>query len=156
MVPCRATSTRSDGRGSPSPRRRTSWAAALRRRRARLRATALPIFLVAVKPTLTDGEASGGKARACTTSPGMAHRRLPAATARNSLRFLRRPTVRECPVAAAIEATSGGKALAALRATACEHLAAIFGRHAGPEAMTAFPHQLARLVSALHSDTCRP
>jgi hypothetical protein len=54
------------------------------------------------------------------------------------------------------EATSGGKALAALRAAASEHLAAILGRHAGPEAMTAFPHQLARLVCALHSDTCRP
>src|ERR1700761_656171 len=48
----------------------------------------------------------------------------------------------------------GREALAAPRTRASQNLTTILGRHASAEAMPASPHQLARLVSALHSYTC--
>ena len=70
-----------------------SRTAARRRRRARLRTTALPIFRVAVKPTRIVPariSASSGIGAVCSTKPGAAQRRLVAAMRKKSRRFGKR------------------------------------------------------------------
>src|SRR5690349_14156353 len=53
-------------------------------------------------------------------------------------------------LSACLQAFSGRQLLAALGPAARKHLAAAGGRHAGTEAMAALPHELARLIGALH------
>jgi hypothetical protein len=124
----------------------TSRAAARKRRLARLRATALPTFLLQVNPTrIVCAEESGScgpAGAACNIKPGAAHLRREAATRRNSARRFSRPT--------AFPMGSGGQALAALTATIGDHAAAADGGHTGAEAMTTGTNQLAGLIGTLH------
>src|SRR5579859_1310514 len=75
----------------------TSRAAARKRLLARLRATALPTFLLQVNPTRIEGAAElsscGTAGAACRIKPGAAHLRRVAATRRNSARRFNRPTI---------------------------------------------------------------
>ncbi len=88
-VPARPINTRSTpltGCCSAS----TSRAAFLpRRRRVRLRITALPIFFVTVKPSLAGPSSSRGST--CSTTPGIGALRPLAAARWNSARVVRRP-----------------------------------------------------------------
>jgi len=137
----------------------TASAAAFRRRRARLRATALPTLRLTVKPTrrfslsviagsvVEAGELAGACAscgRACRIRPGAAHLRPWLATMRNSRRRLRRSRT---PIAL------GGETLAALLAAIGKHRAATDGRHARAEAVPTLADEDAGLVSALHGKT---
>src|ERR1700761_4490347 len=53
------------------------------------------------------------------------------------------------------ESRLGRQPLAALGAAAVQDLAAVLGRHAQAEAMTALTHEAARLVGALHGKKLR-
>lgn len=127
----------------------TSPAAARSRRRARFRATALPTFLLTVKPSRrlcctcsSPSSASEAHGRICKTRPGVVNRRLAPATRRNSARRFRRPT--------AAGMRSGRQALATLGAAVGHDAAAADGRHAGPEAVAPFAHEFARLIGPFH------
>src|SRR5215470_2953955 len=115
--------------------------ASLSRRRTRLRSTAVPTFFDTVKPTRAGPSSS--RRRAWSTKAG-AGIRVPAATARNSARRLRR-SIRQKPLP-----RSGAQPLASARAPGGHHLAPALGRHAGTETVTALAHQLARLIGPLH------
>src|SRR5580704_9602153 len=123
-----------------------------RRRRTRLRSTALPTLRLTVKPTRTArrsipaGPKSAGTGAAWSTNPGMAQRR-PAWTRRKSRRLGRRPGR-----AGAKEKAEklGRQALAARSATAGDDLAATHRCHAGPEAVPPLADQLAGLIRAFH------
>src|SRR5689334_907979 len=131
--------------------------AALSRRRARLRATALPTLRLAVKPirkatsrpTESTGPADGLPSveclRACRISPGATNFRPLAATARNSWRRFN--------LASCAKGGSNGlsaEALAALGATRRDDFSATHSRHAGAEAMPALADEHTGLVGALH------
>ena len=134
---------RRPGRGSAS--RTTSRS----RRRTRLRSTALPTFLVTVKPNAR--RPSSSRWRACSTNAA-------AGTLRSAS-----PRPGSPPVASTVpwkRATgcvppSGGQPLAPARAPRDEHLAAALGGHAGAESVTALAHQLARLIGPLHVSILR-
>src|SRR6201996_7867740 len=125
---------------------------ARRRRLARLRATALPILRLAVKPTRKlpalragSGVAANSRVKAPTT------RRMPRAAARKSARFCRRHSVNwDGREGAAVTGSSGRKLLAAMGAAAGQDLAAAGGGHARTKAMAALAHDFARLIGALH------
>src|SRR6185437_5652396 len=121
-----------------------------RRRRIRLRMTALPTFLLTVKPTRTgmDGR-SAGTGAAWSTNPGMAQRR-PAWTRRKSRRFGRRPGRTGATGRAP---ALGRQALAARAAAVGDDLAAADRGHARPEAMPTLTNQLAGLIGAFHNAT---
>ncbi len=122
-------------------------AAARRRRRARLRATALPTLRLTVKPTRIAGsfpEIPPSASRACRTKPGAAHFRRDLATRRNSERRFRRATPGDT-------ACSGGEALAALGAPPGQNPAAANGRHTSTESVPALADKLAWLKGAFHA-----
>ena len=115
-----------------------------RRRRTRLRSTALPTFLDTVKPTRT-GPLSPRVARLQHETRG----RRPWPRSRrpgNPLVASAAPWT----TPAALRPTSGAEPLAAARAARGDHLAAARGRHAGAKTVTALAHQLARLIGPLH------
>src|SRR5262249_30446266 len=124
-----------------------------RRRRTRLRTTALPTLRLTVKPTrmagcsTPSGARSAGTGAAWSTNPGMAQRR-PAWARRKTRPFRRRPGR-----AAAKRGRLGRQALAARAAAIGDDLAATHRRHAGPEAVPPLADQLARLISAFHDAT---
>lgn len=127
----------------------TRSAAARRRRRALLRATALPTLRLTVKPTRNTGsfaEEQPSTSRACKTTPGAAHFRPALATRRNSERRFRRAIPGDT-------ACSGGQALAALGAAPGQNSAAANGRHAGTESVPALANELAWLKGAFHTPT---
>ena len=117
----------------------------LRRRRTRLRSTALPTFLVTVKPTRI-GPLSP-RFRACNTKAAVGAL-APVAAATKSARCLSRSM--GAPHAAYRDMTSGAEPLAALGAPLRDDLAAAFGRHPGAITVTALAHELARLIGPLH------
>jgi hypothetical protein len=149
-----------------------SSAAARNRRLARLRLTALPTFLLAVKPKRTATLPPAGRCRSsclrtCKINPGATCLRLVPATAKNSGRRSKRPTrarlMRATRRSSAgrssneamarsrrREIVSGAENLAALSATARDNLAAGGGGHTGAEAVAAGADDLAGLESALH------
>lgn len=132
---------------------------ARRRRRARLRVTALPTFRLVVNPTRTNPSPDSPcrRSRTCTTIPGIAHFRLAAAAAKKSARRLMRRglfsggfgVIRRGDNRHALS----GKALAALAATVREYTAATNRRHAVTEAVTALADKLARLIRAFHGSS---
>src|SRR5207244_859233 len=79
---------------------------------------------------------------ACNTNAAVATL-TPLAAARKSVRRRNRSMKRR-------RAVSGAEPLAAARAARGEHTATAFGRHARAETVTAFAHQLARLIGPLH------
>src|SRR6185312_2823258 len=134
--------------------------ASFRRRRVRLRTTALPTFRVTVNPRRTGR--SSPRARACSTRLGIGALRPFAASRKNSARRLRRPGLEGISAitgaglggTAAIPAArrhSGREALAALGTTVGQHLAAPDGFHAGAKPMPALADQLRRLIGTLHN-----
>src|SRR3954471_7003586 len=112
-----------------------------RRRRARLRATALPTFFDTVKPKR--GGAVSARSRACNTNAA-AGILVPVAAARKSARRFSRsmgpPRAR----------ASGTEALASPRTPRCDDLAAADRGGPGAEAVTALAHQFARLIGPFH------
>ena len=128
---------------TPDAHPATNRAASFRRRRVRLRITALPIFLVTVKPSRA-GSLSP-RDSTCSTTPVAAALRPLAAARRNSARRVRRPEP------AKSGPRSGRQALTALGPPVGQHLAASDGRHAGAEPMPPLADQLRRLIGALHS-----
>src|SRR5258707_4814173 len=129
----------------------TSRATSRKRRRTRLRATALPTLRLTVNPTRIAGRPrSAGMGAACSTKPGMAQRR-PAWTRRKSRRFGRRP--RRAAVNLTRPSKLSREPLAARPATAGDDLAATHRCHPGAEAVPALAHQLARLIGAFHYAT---
>ena len=126
----------------PCARPARACAASFRRRRVRLRITALPIFFVTVKPSRAGPWSSRGSA--CSTTPGIGALRPLAAARRNSARRVRRPG------GAKLGPSSGRQALAALGAAVGQHLAAADGGHAGTESVPPLADQLRRLIGALH------
>jgi hypothetical protein len=143
---------------SPARAPITSLTAALRRRRARFRATALPTFLLAVNPIRGCGpKASGGAAAACRTRPGATAFRRPRATLRNSGRLVRRPSgavavlCMGVPSCDALDAACSGAELGpSTGAARSEDPATSHGCHAGSEAVPALTHQDARLIGPFH------
>ena len=119
-------------------------AASRRRRRVRLRVTALPTFLVTVNPRRAGLVSS--RASACNTRPWTAALRPDLATRRNSARRVSRVETG----ATTAPAGSGGQLVAALSAAVGQDLAPAHGGHAGAEAVTALADQLGWLVSTLH------
>ena len=118
-----------------------SLAASRIRRLARFRSTAPPMRRVAVKPIRTRTSPSSRRRPCVTSAPfGMT---WPFAAARKSGRFLRRSIVVE-------DVSLGRQALTAARATARNDLAAVLGRHARAEAVTALAHEPGGLICALH------
>ena len=115
----------------------------LRRRRTRLRSTAFPTFRDTVKPT---GPGHFRRARAPATRNAAVGTLPPVAAARKSARCLSRSMDDASRAAAA----SGAEPLASARAARGHHLAAARCRHAGAKTVTAFAHQLARLIGPLH------
>src|SRR5690349_21704518 len=111
-----------------------TWRAISRsRRRTRLRTTALPTFLLTVKPTRAAGAWwSAGTWAAWSTKPGMAQRR-PAWTRRKSRRSGRRPG--RTGATGLGPAGLSRQALAAGAATVGDDLAAAHRGHARPEAV---------------------
>src|SRR5690606_32796198 len=117
------------------------------RRLILLRSGALPVFLVTVYPTAGTGSATPA---ACNTKPRLAIF-LPRAAFRNCARFFRRRIGDAgVPGTSARSADLGREPLAPERATAIDDLAAVLGRHAGTETVTAGAHKIARLKSTLH------
>ena len=128
----------------------TASAAERKRRLARLRITALPILRLTVKPTRDPvSRWSELLMAACNRNAGAPIRTPFAAMRKKSDRSGRRPQA--LPMARLPgERGLGRQALTALGATGGQDLAAANGCHAGPEAMAAFTHQLARLIRAFH------
>src|SRR3954451_23176164 len=112
-----------------------------RRRRARLRATALPTFFDTVKPKR--GGAVSARSRACNTNAA-AGILVPVAAARKSARRFSRS------MGAPRARASGTEALASPRAPRCDDLAAADGGGPGAEAVTALAHQFAQLIGPFH------
>src|SRR5262252_9179255 len=112
-------------------------------RRTRLRSTAVPFFLVTVKPTRIGPKSS--RRRPCNVKAGL-FTRAPPATARKSARCLRR-SILESPDKGP---GSGAQALAAPRAARSEDLATAGGGETGAETVAALAHQFRGLISPLH------
>ena len=115
----------------------------LRRRRTRLRSTAFPTFRDTVKPIRT-GPLSA-RARACKRNPRLApclRSRRPGNRIVSSAAPWMTPAPRR--------RTSGAEPLASSRAARGHHLAPARCRHACAKTVTAFAHQLARLIGPLH------
>src|SRR3954464_14236785 len=131
---------------SPAAWRRT---ASRSRRRTRLRATALPTFLVTVNPT----RAGPSSPRSRTSSRKNGPRRFsPARAARNSdrLRSIRSAGPTGLPGAGKSARSLGGEPLSAAGGPRRDHAAAAFGGQAGPESVAALADKLGRLIGALH------
>src|SRR5487761_1051797 len=126
----------------------TRSAAARRRRRARLRATAMPTFLLAVNPTR--GTTAPAQGAACRIRPGATCLRRLAATARNSARRFRRTILVIGCASTAATLGSGRKTLATLGATARQNAAPADRRRARAKAVATLADKFARLISALH------
>ena len=124
--------------------------ASFSRRRMRLRSTALPCFVVTVKPA----RGSPPSPRSATSSRKNRPRRFsPRRTARNSARLVSRPGLgSSCRsvTGPAPGARSGAEARAAAGAAGGDDLAATLGGHACAEAMTALADELGGLIGALH------
>ena len=124
--------------------------ASLRRRRMRLRSTALPCFVVTVKPA----RGRPPSPRSATSSRKNRPRRFsPRRTARNSARLVSRPGLgSSCrsTTGPAPGARSGAEARAAAGAAGGDNLASTLGGHAGAEAMTALADEFGGLIGALH------
>ena len=131
-----------DRRPIPCARPARACAASFRRRRVRLRITALPIFFVTVKPSRAGPWSSRGSA--CNTTPGIGALRPLAAARRNSARRVRRPG------GAKLDPGSGRQALAALGPSVGQDPAPADGGHAGTESVPPLADQLRRLIGALH------
>src|SRR5262249_33438867 len=119
-----------------------SLTTSLSRRRTRLRSTAVPIFLDAVKPTRIGP--SSPRLRACNTKAAVGTF-TPVAAARKSVRCLSR-----CMARARRGGRAGAEPLAAARAARGHPLAPRLGREAGAEAVAPLAHQIARLKGPLH------
>src|SRR5262249_28071842 len=115
-----------------------------RRRRTRLRSTAVPTFLDTVKPTRTGPWSS--RLRACRTNAAVGTL-APVAAARKSARCLSR-SMATTPFVPRL--ASGAGPLASARAARGTPPAPAFGRHAAPKAMTALAPQFAGLIGPLH------
>ena len=147
-VASRAISTRSQP-GAASAER-VSRAASRRRRLARLRTTAPPIFLVAVKPRRSGlaspgaaGPAARGRgARPCGPVPPPGGTRCAGSAGEGGPAW-------DAP-RSSVRPPSGAELLPALRAAGGQHVAAAHGRHAGAEAVPALPDELGGLVGTLH------
>lgn len=139
----------------------TAREAARRRRLARLRATALPIFRDAVKPTRMAGnsaiEPSGccsGRAAICRTNARLTALR-PRAHRRKSRRFSRRAS-RSTPGASwLVRRASSAQALATLGAAGANYPPTTHRGHAGAKAVAPFAHEPARLVRSFHGSNPR-
>ncbi len=146
-------------RPSTGRSRNSRRAASFKRRRVRLRTTALPTFLVTVKP-MRAGPGSG-RIMACKTRPGSAALRPSLATSRKSVRRFKRSgagTQAPWPVGGpapdpAPSCVLGRKLLAADPAAIGNDLAAANCGHAGAKAVAPLADQLRGLIGALHVTT---
>src|SRR6185437_12176206 len=131
----------------------TAATAALSRRRARFRSTAIPTFRLAVKPTRMKSALFPAASAAAMgrpiwrMRPGVTDLRPLSATLRNSARRFNRAMSLMAPRGAPC---SGAEALASLGPAARQHPAPTHRGHAGAKAMTALADEFARLIGALH------
>src|SRR3569833_3956139 len=125
-----------------SPWRRTT---SRRRRRTRLRSTALPTLRDTVKPTRTGPASPRGRIWSTKAAAGTL---VPVAALRKSARCFSRSI--ESSVAAMRAAGLGAEPLASAGTPGLDDLAAARGLHARAETVTALAHKLARLVGPLH------
>lgn len=149
------------GSAHPSPWRRI---ASRNRRRIRLRTTALPIFLVTVKPQRGSFEpspesvasAAARRLAACKTKPRRADL-TPWATARNSARCFNRLILILRSQSHVLSTTPRGQrarssrqALAAARTAASQNQATANRLGAGAETVATLAHELRRLIGPFH------
>ena len=153
----RPATRRRDGGSSPRGRSTHSrWAprggASLdrpppRRRRARLRSTAMPTLRLAVKPTRAAVASAAACRSACRMRPGVTDFRRLSATRRNSARRFSRAMPAMAPRRPFM---SGGEPLAPLAAAPRQNAAPPDRGHAGAEAVASLADDFARLIGALH------
>jgi len=141
---------------------RTAPAAAFSRLRTRFRVTALPTFLVTVKPTRTvssstAGDTSPDRRHACKTSPRAAHFLPRFATRRNSRRFLSRSIAPAGlssggfgKVNGQRQPPSGGEALAPLGTPGGKDPTTGNRCHAVTKSVATLADKLARLIRSFH------
>jgi len=118
--------------------------ASLSRRRMRLRTTALPVFLVTVRPKRGGPPSPRSRVSNRKSRP---RRFSPERTARNSARLR---SLRGGRFVTGTTPGSGRQLLAAVCTTGGDDAAAALGGHAGAEAVAALANKLRGLVGALH------